>query len=203
MTQAESLLAYFDANQVNYELVEGRVKLTGASRVPAKVLARARQSKDDIAKLLASRCKAPLSSYRASQAKESKPQVEGRPFWQKLANERNLAAEGRGGCDRYCACQGLAQSQWRDRRTGKLLWICDDCLAHSAVSGPIILQRTYSPKHKAPPPSIELKHVKRPDEQARDQWWREPVQGCEGGRFILHNMARDECVEIELRRDQP
>jgi hypothetical protein len=203
MTQAESLLAYFDSNQVKYELVEGRVKLTGARRVPAEVLARARQSREDIAKLLASRSKAPLSSYRPSQAEERKSQVEGRPLWQRLANERNLAAEGRGGCDRYCACQLLAQSQWRDRRTGKLYWICDDCLDPSAVSGPIILQRSYNSKQKAPPPAIELKHIERPVEQTRDQWWREPVQGCDGGRFIVHNMARDECVEIELRRDQP
>jgi hypothetical protein len=201
MTHAESLLAYFDANQVKYELVEGRVKLTGARRVPAAVLARARQSKDDIAKLLASRSKVPLALHSRSQAEETKPQVEGRPFWQKLANECNLAAEGRGDCDRYCACQGLAQSQWRDRKTGKLHWICDGCLDPSAISGPIILQRTHSPKQKAPLPAIELKHIEHPVEQARDQWWREPVQGCVGGKFILHNMARDEWVEIELRSD--
>jgi hypothetical protein len=203
MTKAESLLAYFDANQVKCELIEGRVKLTGARRVPAEVISRARQSRDDIARLLASRSKANLPSDSSLKAEKRKPQVEGRPFSQRLANERNFAAEGRGECDRYCACLLLAQSQWRDRNTGKLLWICDDCLDPSAVSGPIILQRSSSRKQKVSSPPLELKHVERPVEQARDQWWREPVQVLIDGRLFLHNMARDECVEIELRRDQP
>ena len=202
MTQAECLLAYFDANQVKYELVDGRVKLTGARRIPAEVIARARQSKDDIAKLLVSRGKVTPANNNSIEAGDRYAPVEDRAFLQRLANERNLAAEARGGSDRYCACQRLSQSQWRDRKTGKLLWICDDCLDPRVVSGPIILQRAYSARQKAAPAPIELKHVPSSAEHARDQWWTEAVQGFAEGRIILRNMAREECVEIDLRRDQ-
>jgi len=201
MTQAECLLAYFDANDVKYELVDGRVKLTGARRVPAEMIARARQSRDDIARLLARRARETPVNNNTLGAGERYASIEDCAFWQKLANERNLAAEARGGCDRYCACQRLSQSQWRDRKTGKLLWICDDCLEPHLVSGPIILQRAYSTRQKAAPPPIELKHVPPPDERPRDEWWTETVQGWAEGKIILQNMARGECVEIDLRRD--
>ena len=202
MTQAERLLAYFDANQVKYELVDGRVKLIGASGVPAEVIAQARQSKDDIAKLLVSHGKVTPANNNSIEAGDRYAPVEDRAFLQRLANERNLAAEARGVSDRYCACQRHSSSQWRDRKTGKLLWICDDCLDPAAVSGPIVLHRIYATRQKAAQPPIELKHVPPPAEHARDQWWTEAVQGFAEGRIILRNMAREECVEIDLRRDQ-
>lgn len=82
------------------------------------------------------------------------------------------------------------------------MWICDDCLDSTAVSGPIILQRSYTQRQKTPTPPFELKHVERPAELARGQWWSEAVQGWVDGRFTLYNIARDECVEIDLRSDQ-
>jgi hypothetical protein len=203
VTKAECLLAYFDANQVNYELVDGRVKLTGALRVPAEMIAQARQAKDDIAKLLISRIKETLANNNSFRMVDKYAPVKDRALLQKVANERNLAAEARGGCDRYCACQRLSSSQWRDRKTGKLIWICDDCLDPTTVSGPVILQRTYNNRQKSIPPPMELKHVPPPAEHARDQWWTEFVQDFAEGRIILRNITRDECVEIELRSDQP
>lgn len=203
MTEAECLLAYFDANQVKYELVDGRVKLTGASDVPAEVIARARQSKDEIAKLLVSRGKVTPANNNSIEAVDRYAPVEDRAFWQKVANERNLAAEARGGSNRYCACQRYSSTQWRDRKTGKLLWICDDCLDPAAVSGPIVLHQTYATRQKAALSPIELKHVPPPAEHARDQWWTEAVLGFADGRIIIQNMARDECVDIDLRSDQP
>lgn len=201
MTRAETLLAYFDANQVKYELVEGRVKLTGARGVPAEVIAQARQVRDAIAGLLMGRIKAPLADNVSAPPDQTTPQAEGRQFFRRLANERNLAAERRGECDRYCACQSLAQAQWRERGTGRLSWICDDCLDPATVSGPIIPPRSWGSRQKPAPPAIELRHVRPPDESARDRWWEEPVHGWADGRLVLRNMIRDACVEIELRSD--
>ena len=199
MTSAESLLAYFDANDVKCELVDGRVRLTGARRVPADVIARARRSRDEIASLIASRRDCRQQGNCRPRPLEKHVPPEARALSQQLANERNLAAERRGGCDRYCACQSLARLQWRDRRTGRLLWICDDCLDPATVSGPIISSRSWNTRRKPAPPAIELRHVRPPDECVRDRWWEQPVHGWADGRLILRNMIRDACVEIELR----
>ena len=80
-------------------------------------------------------------------------------------------------------------------------WLCQPCF-DVCDHQPRPERRRKSPGEPVATTCIALKHVARPDDPARPDWWKQPVSGWPDGKLIIANVADYDAIEIDLGEDE-
>lgn len=110
-----------------------------------------------------------------------------------------------GETDSRCSCGRMATYAVYDaHQPDNERWLCEGCFDEGAPYPPAPLRRKTAYQQHSPTtaPQKPPQSIERPDEMQRMNWWCEPVHGWGSGWFVIHNMAADQTVKIDIRKDE-